>query len=916
MIIDETNKKDILIIRVLILLMALACLAPTKMAAQDVTGLKFRRLDTRDGLSNSCVRSILEDSHGFVWIGTLYGLNRYDGSRFRTFNSDVKDSTALRYDNIDGIYETYEGNLLLQQGTTYCFFDRKTEKFDYNMAAWLESLGLKGNVEKLYIDRKKNYWIKMYSDDIFYYNPQTGKINKLRFGNGRYGFPPQCRVSTFASHGDQTFMVTNSGDLMCMDGERGEVKWVNSYIRNHGGDPKFEYVLNMAPNGDIWVLGLDKQWIYSQKAKRWFADVRSFLSAMGIGNNLPEKALVWDVDFDKQGRAWICTDHLGMLIADFTNKSLTTYTNDKSDQTSISDETLLTMTFSRDGNAWIGSYKNGINQCVLTKANIKNLLIGNVNTITEDKEGNYWLGTNDNGVIKYNPRTQEKIYYNKSNSGLRSNVMVSSLTAADGSIWFGTYGGGVSHIANGKVTTICQDNNPEINNNIWGLAQDKQGNIWMGTLGSGVQRIDAKTGEVKTFNFSTSKISSDYVSSMQMAANGWIVVGTSDHYSLINPESQTVVNMQVNQDSSNLKKVSPASIQVFTDSRGLVWYASAAGLNIFDNEKGTMTFIDKESGLPGSNTCSIAEDQQHDMWVVTEYGISYIKPRHNGDKWDFDIRNFGTRDGLLPGPYNQRSSRLTHNGLLLVGGVNGVDIINTENMSHKRKVGKPMFSGLKIFDNEIRAGKEYDGRIVLEQTIDECRYVKLTSHDDQFTIQLAAGEVIAGNEVQFLYKLEGFSDKWIKTDPSVPNITLTGLPAGNYTLIVKQIDENNEASGEESRLKISIEPPFYRSWWAYVIYLLIIVGIVYYLYRRLQKKWMHEQTQEDHDKQESEIRMELYASISEQLSEPLEKAIASVDAMTGDEQEETRQEHQRDAKESLEELRSRIDEILNKYSSI
>ena len=898
------------------LLLLIGIIMPVETAAQEVSGLRFRRLDTRDGMSNSSVNCILEDSRGFVWIGTKYGLNRYDGFRFRTFNSDANDSTALRYDFVDALYETADGKLLLQQGAYYCTFDRRREVFDYNTVGWLQSIGLKGNIEKLFVDANKNYWIKMFSDDIYCYNPHTGKLTKMRFGDGRYGFPPQAKVSTFASHGRQTLMVTNTGDIMCMDGEKGEVEWVNSHIRKNGGSIKFDYTIHTSPDGNIWVLEVGHQWIYSQSTRQWYTTLKQYLTALGIGAAIPETVYVWDVQFDKLGRAWIATDHLGLLIADFRAKTLTRYTNDKTDETSLSDETLAKIFFAADGNVWIGTYKNGINQCVVNRANIRNLPMGNVNTIAEDKNGNYWFGTNDKGVVMYNPATQERVEYDKSNSGLRADVMVCSLADADGSVWFGTYGGGLSHFVDGKVVTLTQDGTSRgiANNNVWAIAQDGDQNIWIGTLGSGVQKIDRRSGAITTYDSHTSKISSDYVSSLQMADNGWIVVGTSDHYSLIDPKEGTVVNMDVSQDQSRTTKVSSGSTHVIIDSRGLMWYASPAGVNIFDNNTGKVTLLDKDAGLPGSNACSVIEDSRHAIWVVTEYGISQIRPRQDNGEWTLDIRNYSTRDGLLPGPYNQRSSCLTHDGLVLVGGVNGVDIINTLYANDNRRSATPLFSGLKIFDHEIEAGKEYDGRIVIDEAIDECRKVTLSHADDQFTVQLASDQVIADNNAQFIYSLDGFSDKWITTDAQNPNITFTGLPSGSYTLRVRQIEDNNDAGGNESRLDIEIEPPFYLSWWAFVIYALIVIAILYYWYGRMQKRLQLERLKMEHDTEEQrhEIKDKLYASMGEELREPFERAFLSLDVMMADEVDEQRYERQQDVRDSLESLLSRINAQLEK----
>lgn len=880
--------------------------------AIEMTDLKFRRLDARHGLSNSSVNCVLQDSRGFVWIGTKHGLNRYDGVRVRTFYSNAKDTTALRYDYVGMISETSDGRLLLQQGTYYCFYDQRTESFDYNLKPWLKKIGVEGNLERIYIDSHKNYWIKVYNGNVFRHNPYTGKTTTFAIDYAKYGMSYNCLFTSFADFGKDVFAMTNSGRMICFDVENGGVKWVNSFIRRIGGQDNVNYYLTVSPRGDYWVLAEGAQWVYSQQTRKWYRSICQYLSAMGFAD-VPDGLIVWDIMFHKSNKVWIATDHNGLFVADLSTKRLAQYKNDKIDNTSISDETITKIYTDLDGNVWVGTYKNGVNQCVINRANAKNLMMGNVNTITEDKEGNYWFGTNDRGVIKYNPRTTEQVMYNMSNSGLKSDIIVSSLASSDGSLWFGTYGGGVSQFKDGKVITRMHDGtaNGIANNNVWALAQDRDGNVWIGTLGGGVQRIDGKTGHIATYD-ETSNLSSNYISSMQMAENGLIVVGTSDNYSFIDPDTRKVTKEQFKQDASRQTVVTAATTQVIMDSRGLLWYCSPSGINIYDKGTGQVTLLDKEAGLSGSNACSVAEDLQHNMWVVTEYGISHIKPHKENERWKFDIMNYNSRDGLLPGPYNQRSSFITSSGLLLIGCVNGVDVINPLNLKDNKSNAKTIFCGLRIYNKEISVGEEYEGRVILEEALNECRRLELSHDDNHFTIHLTSDQVLVDENVRFTYCLEGFSDQWIKTDPNNPDITFTGLPSGKYTLVVRILDDANNAMDEESRLTIVINPPFYLSWWAYAVYLALLVLVVRYWHRRDQQKLRLERMklERENKQQENEMKGNLYSSMSEELRKPFEKAFTSLESLMNEENDEHKYEMQQEVSEQLKQLLDQINSKL------
>ena len=143
---------------------------------------------------------------------------------------------------------------------------------------------------------------------------------------------------------------------------------------------------------------------------------------------------------------------------------------------------------------------------------------------------------------------------------------------------------------------------------------------------------------------------------------------------------------------------------------------------------------------------------------------------------------------------------LMRNGTILLGGANGVDIISPDKLRTNVKRGQPVFSGLMLFDKEIGIGTEYEGRVILKESLDKSRRLVLHSGERQFTIQMGTNQGIADNNVQFSYRLEGFSDNWITTNPNDPNISFTGLPAGTYTLVVK-ISGDDAGKAAESRLR-------------------------------------------------------------------------------------------------------------------
>ena len=817
----------------LLTLLLLVCSLGMEAANPLIPDMKFRRLDTRDGLSNSQINDIFQDSKGFIWIATSYGLNRYDGYRFRTFYSDVNDTTTLRNNYVNDIWEDYAGRLWLRQGMNFCVFDPKTETAVRTPSTLLAKMGIKGGLDRVYIDKHKNFWVKTYDDGLYYYNPKTKQKTLTKYGYSEDEFPKEFWISSFAEFDDLLMMVSSDGDLIAVDGTQGKVVWRDKHIPQHGGAQQASYKLFIDNYDNTWVISSERTYIHHAKENKWYDSINDFFAATGI-SGLPENLLIWDVIMDQRNWLWLATDHEGLLVVDPQNKEIKQFLSNKFDQTTLSENTVKTLMLDKAGNMWIGAYRNGLNQYIESQAGIKTIELGDINTTVEGKDGFYWLGTDNRGIIRYNPATEESEVLDKSTSGFASNTMVARFCSHDGALWFGTYNGGLIEIdPDGRVTNYLVSGADEglLNNNIWSVTEDKWGDIWIGTLGSGVQRLNRKTGKFKTWNSYNTNLNENFMTSVGWIKKGWLIAGHSTYYSLINPVNGKVTNVTI-PNVPGQAQAAPTTVCVLEDSRGLIWHGSMSGCCVYDPKTGWQKLLDMNNGLLGSSVVGMAEDQRHTMWVVTEHGVANVNPHKEADgTWSFIIRNFTTKDGLQQGPYNHRSISVCRDGKVLVGGFGGLDIIDPKLLSSSGNKERPIFSGLKLFGQQVEVGMAYDGHVILREALDVCRKLVLKHDENQFTIQLATDKGEMHNPSRFIYQLEGFSDKWIKTEEVDPNITYMSLHHGNYTLHVRMLNEDGTMGEYEATLKIIITPPLIRNRWLMVAFLLI-VGLSIYLWRR------------------------------------------------------------------------------------
>ena len=803
------------------------------LAQAVIPDIRFRRLDTRDGLSNSQVNCILRDSRGYVWLPTPFGLCRYDGYRFRTFYSFERDTTTLRSNRVTSIMEAYDGRLWLDHGFNYAVYDPITETVERWPTWALAEYGIEGGAENLYIDPEtKRFFVKTWDNGYYIYDPATKKLLNIPFGYKDGEFPKDFGIMNYARSKEGMLVVSNLGELLCIDDQRGKVLWKDDYVRRSLHDTYNEYWIYYDKDGITWVITHSTgTYIHVPEDQRWYTSLTELMRAKGF-QDVPDDIIVWEVRYDQKGYLWVATDHLGVLLLDFNNKEWRQFTNVKGDETSLPDITAKHLYEDQLGRMWVATYKNGVAMSADAMSNFASLQLGDINAITEDHEGHFWLGLNSGGILKVDPETMEvEERYDKHSIGALNDVIVGSYTAKDGTLWFGTWEGGLISYRNGqwKNYTAATPGSAFMTNNIWGITEDHRGNIWLGVLGGGAVRIDKRTGEQRSWTTKNSTIKTDWTNSIARSAQGWILLGNSEYCTMINPSTMRLINMPLPHDEKSYT-ISSSTTQALMDHRGLIWQGSASGVNVFDCRTKQSTLLDMKSGFYGNSVVALTEDERGTIWAVTDHGVSNITPKQEDGVWTFAVRSFSDRDGLQPGPFNQRAVYYSKKGLLLIGGQDGLDVINTRKLAGDGKEEKPVFSGLVIYDQLVEAGREYEGHVLLEKALFDTQTLYLKANENHFTIQMASDNGGAKNATRFIYRLEGYNDTWVKTDPLNPNINYMGLPGGSYTLCVRMFKDDGTMGEYESRLDIIIGTPWYRTWWAWLIYLVVAAGILWKLF--------------------------------------------------------------------------------------
>ena len=841
-------------------------------------GYMFKHLEVKDGLSNNQVNSIYKDSNGFMWFGTASGLNRYDGYDIRIYRSQKDDGKSLPDSYIEDIQEDASGNLWIRTGAGYAIYNSVSDAFDRNVEAWMWNVGLTGNPSFIYIDKEKTFWISIYGKGVYRY--REGQKNAVAVKDPDELFA-KAEVSDMKECGEGILLVLNNGVLACIDGDKQCIRWINPDIAKDCRDVKnAAFDLYVDHSGRVWIFSVEGMWIYSLSRKAW--EQRS--------PRTDTYNAVRAVAQDKYGCVWVGRNQDGVELIEPTGRKVR-LANDPNNGRTLSNNTITALCEDESGTMWVGTYKKGVsfyNESIF-KFGIAD--VGDINCVEDGGGDIVWLGTNDRGLVRWNSVTDERMTFSHTADprSISSDVIVCLLRDSSGRVWAGTFWGGLNCYDGNRFIhyRACKGGgNSLVYDNVWALAEDADKNIWIGTLGGGLQCLNPQTGIFTTYSTSNSNLVSDYISSLCISRDNTLVIGTSAGMAFMDLRTGEITNFAGTK--SGKARLSNQNInQVYEDSRGLLWIATREGLNVYDNKRDELYEVPIKPDFFKLLILGVAEDENNSIWVSTggELINVVLSVDSKTEHPVFRCYAYNDKDGLQSCDFNQRSLKRLHTGEIVVGGLYGLNRFRPDNIKYNRTLPKVMFTGFQLFNEDVKVGGEYAGRVILKEALNETGEVVLGYEQNVFTVLFASDNFVLPEKTRYFYKLEGFNENWLTSMSDMHRVTYTNLASGTYTLRVKATNSDGYAGTEEAFLKIVILPPFWMTPWAYIVYALLIAGAVflslYAVQRRERNKFKIRQIEEDAKKKDelSQMKFRFFTNVSHELRTPLTLIISPMESM-------------------------------------
>lgn len=817
----------------------------------------FHFLSTGDGLSNSCINYILEDHRGCIWIGTESGANLYDG--YTVHQAVIPANFGISDDYVYKIQEDYIGNVWVTYRSGYIVYtDLTTVQIGKE---YLKSFGvpLRDNGH-IYIDKSGNIW-SMDQEFLYYYDLKTGTMESYK-SMLNYESPYEgLKVEDY----NGMLYICDKKNLWRFDRTGSEgMRWTNIDIPEDLSDPDHKKNMFVSSNGNLWFYSITEEIVY--RKKRGLNDYERvvFEQDPNVSNNA-----VRCIAEDKLGRIWIATNHRGAFLYDQDLNYLKPVKHLEDRHESMISDNIQALMCDHRGTMWVGHFKLGVS---FTHPSFSLMInySGDFKDVSElllDQDRNLWIGSDGYGLYRErDAKDRVKV------QGV-PNIVVCNMQEDinDHSIWVSSFGRGLFNVSkDGKVKHYTVENGALIYNNTWYIRQDNQGRIWYLSGWEDLSIFDPQTGKSEVYVDQTGiSHRGDYLE-YDKESETIYVGGYNDLVAIDKTGVAThlIGNTQGNQEFLNRQVKS-----LFIDRKNEIWWLGHPnGLSIWDRRTDHIYPMTRESGLCDNIIKSIIQDKDGVVWVSTSNGLMSIeaKRQESTGSLTFLTRTYTTSEGLDVNYFNQAAC-YTQNDHLLFGSASGFVAIDPANITDDfekalvPEILECQVSGKRVPMNDLR---------------------RLSFRDYQIEISFFTKELIETDCVQFAYMLEGLSDAWIYTRK--PHIQFMTLPPGDYRLSIKACGADG-VWGPPMSLPISVDAPFYKSWWMKIIYCLIgliLIGlIILYAIRRhherirnIKDSMKHEQTV-----RMSEMKLQFFTNMSHDLRTPLTLIMAPIESLLSEE---------------------------------
>jgi len=782
--------------------------------AIGVDTLSFKNIGVEEGLSNNAVTCLMQDHYGLIWMGTYDGLNRYDGANFDVFRNKLSDSFSLINNHVTVIKEGRAGNIWVGTQMGFARFDYKDFKFHaayYRPHGEANVLKTSARVKDLLTDSTGNVLVATENYGLLFKSARQQVFNQILL----YG-KSSLNVTAISPYKSGCYLVyIKDQGLFLFDAQKQQLNQMAMSL------PVATRLL-YEPGLDQLLIGSeDGLFKYDLKSK-FITTFSPALAGSSITNLLR----------DKQGVLWVSTDGNGVAILSkgANPQKDIQFIREGHEKNQLKSAAVYGVYEDSKGRKWIATLRGGVSLLQTGSATFKTVskddfnpasLVSNfILSFCEDKSHHIWIGTDGGGISYWNPLTNQFTnYVHRQNDpgSISGNYIVSILKDHQDNIWIASFNGGLDRLSPGsRQFTHYPCYNPYKNSyarNFWKLFEDSKHRIWLGsTLGDVLFKFNPEKNAFEVYDTTLINIHTIYED-----AKGDIWMGNYD---------QLIKLDTLHKNHEYIHVGYPVRSIIEDDQRRLWVGTEGGGLMLYDAQNERFKSYTMDNGFSSNSILNLLKDKKGRIWCSTYNGLSVFNPETGS------VYNYHAHDGLQSNQFSYNAALALSNGNFLFGGIAGFNEFTPETVNKVAPSVRVLITGFKV--NNIPV--EQSGLLPVGASAVDFQSITTPFNQASFQVRFAALNYDAPGSVQYGYYLEGWDKAWTNIGNN-HTISYSRLNEGDYILHLAVLQPDGQPLlSTERTLKIHVLPPWYRSWWAYLIYLLAIGGLIYAYQRYRQRR--------------------------------------------------------------------------------
>ena len=786
-----------------------------------VKAQRVRLLTPDDGLSNSHITQIYQDSKGYIWIATENGLNKFNGYDFEVYLSIPNDTTSIRANFVTYVYEDSRGMFWVSTSTGLLQYDRTGNSFLRWRMGELDKYLQERRAGCIFEDRNHNLWISYPGVGVVRLEANT--LTPALFDRQSMGAGLGTITCIFEDRHGNLWFGTEGNGVFVYHPQNNTMK----HFDHHPDDPSGlsnSTVFSIFENAGctIWVGTLGG-------GINVFDEQTQTFHALETDKTTVEN-LTFSLLLDNEQTVWVGTDGAGIFRYDvYGNK--THYWEEASSVCDLRTAKVHGIFQDQQGNIWVALFQKGVLFISESGSSFHNIgfnpfdvsrSIGShcVLSVIEDHQGNVWAGTDGGGLYRIRSSGIVDHFALHKTTGFHDDIITALFEDKEHHIWIGTYLHGFFRYNSqtGKFDSHFQkaDSGNSLSNNfVTAFDQDDEGNLWIGTSGGGISVFNLKTHQFKHYlsdeDVAKTQISSNWVTDLMIDREQGVWAATSDGLNRFNKETDKF-------EAYGMSTISNLMYTLCEDAKGNIWVGGYYGLYCFDKSTGKSSLFTTADGLPDNMIAGIEEDLNHVLWISTGKGLSRFDPETK------KFVNFYSEDGIQSDEFRRGSHFKGKNDKMYFGGINGITTFYPSYILYENPLLDLVFTGFMVNNKPVRVGQSD----ILKKSIDETTAIRLRYHQRNFTFQFAALEFGMPHRVIYETRMENYDTQWQHISSSNRSATYTNLNPGNYIFKVKATIDGKHILQKD--IQVVILPAWWWSLPAKAVYALLVILLMYSFY--------------------------------------------------------------------------------------